>query len=161
MKVELKNVKYMDSLSEETACFTATIYINGKKAGTATNHGIGGNTDVRITDKDLEARFFAWAKTLPKLQTEFGSLEMDGELYIDELLEQHLKEKDRQKEAKQDAKQKARIAAMGCLALKVSYAIPNGTAFVYVPVKSRKEIDKAIANLKLQMNFDTCKHEVL
>lgn len=47
MKVELKNVKFSEHLSEETNAFTADIYVDGKKAGYCRNDGWGGSTDVR------------------------------------------------------------------------------------------------------------------
>lgn len=46
--ITLKNVKIYDALSEETLCFTATVYENGVKIGTAKNDGHGGNTFVYL-----------------------------------------------------------------------------------------------------------------
>lgn len=51
--IEVKNVKIYDSLSEETLCFTATVYKNGKRIGTAKNTGHGGSTDVRLDNGDF------------------------------------------------------------------------------------------------------------
>ena len=45
-KVEIKNLKVAEHLSEETLAFTASIWINGKKVGGAKNAGHGGMTDV-------------------------------------------------------------------------------------------------------------------
>src|SRR5829696_3496700 len=42
MKIELRNVKIARSLSEETTAYTATIYVDGKPAFHASNHGHGG-----------------------------------------------------------------------------------------------------------------------
>ncbi|PYF74634.1 hypothetical protein [Pedobacter nutrimenti] len=44
MKIELKNIKYFDALSEETTLFNANLYIDGKKAGIVKNDGRGGST---------------------------------------------------------------------------------------------------------------------
>tara|TARA_Y100000593_G_scaffold52474_1_gene98551 strand:- start:442 stop:918 length:477 start_codon:yes stop_codon:yes gene_type:complete len=41
-KLELKNIKYFASGSEETPCYNADIFINGKKAFHVTNNGCGG-----------------------------------------------------------------------------------------------------------------------
>lgn len=41
MKVELKNIKIAKFASEETLCFEATIYIDGKRSGTVKNNGWG------------------------------------------------------------------------------------------------------------------------
>lgn len=47
MKIEIKNVKYYEQMSEETTCFMADIFVNGKKVGYCKNDGHGGDTDVR------------------------------------------------------------------------------------------------------------------
>ena len=41
MKLELKNIKYFASGSQETPCYTATLYIDGKKAVYVDNDGHG------------------------------------------------------------------------------------------------------------------------
>ena len=40
-KLELKNIKYFASMSEETPCYSADVFINGKKAIHVSNHGHG------------------------------------------------------------------------------------------------------------------------
>lgn len=45
MDIQIKNVKFNDRLSEETICFTADIYVDGRKVGWAKNQGFGGSTD--------------------------------------------------------------------------------------------------------------------
>ena len=47
MKITLKNVKYAKFASEETPCFSATVYANGEKIGFANNSGTGGETTIR------------------------------------------------------------------------------------------------------------------
>lgn len=47
MKFELKNVSHNATLSEETLCFSAVLYIDGKKAFEVSNRGHGGCDDVR------------------------------------------------------------------------------------------------------------------
>ena len=42
MKITVKNLKVAEFASEETLCFTATVYIDGKMAFTAKNDGHGG-----------------------------------------------------------------------------------------------------------------------
>lgn len=49
----LKSVKVNKAMSEETLAYTATIYVNGKRAGTAMNHGHGGPDMYRWEDPDL------------------------------------------------------------------------------------------------------------
>lgn len=50
MKLQLKKVKIYDELSEETICFTAELYADGKKVATVKNDGRGGSTDVYFTE---------------------------------------------------------------------------------------------------------------
>jgi hypothetical protein len=42
MRIELKNFKYARFASQETECFRATVYINGKRYGEVHNEGTGG-----------------------------------------------------------------------------------------------------------------------
>ncbi len=102
MKIQLKRIEYSEHLSEETYAFSADLYINGKKAGIASNSGRGGNT--RIHPYDEAGRMLIgdaeeWCKALPaKIYPAEGtrpemSIQMDLENYIDDLLEEHLKEK--------------------------------------------------------------------
>jgi hypothetical protein len=49
-QIELKSVKFSEWNSEETNCFQAMVYFNGKRAGMASNEGRGGCTWVRPTD---------------------------------------------------------------------------------------------------------------
>lgn len=46
MKLELKNVKVHEDMSEETTCFSATLYANEKKVATCKNDGRGSCTDI-------------------------------------------------------------------------------------------------------------------
>lgn len=41
-RVTLKNLKYSEFASQETLCFEATIYVDGKRVGKAFNEGQGG-----------------------------------------------------------------------------------------------------------------------
>ncbi len=97
-KIELKNVKHMASLSHETHCFTATIYVNGKKAGTAENRGNGGNTDIYWGDKQLRDKARQYIATLPTRHYGDGeavySQIVDEEIYVDDLLQDWLVKKD-------------------------------------------------------------------
>lgn len=52
MKVEVKNVKIAAHLSQETNAFTASLYIDGKRVGTAQNQGTGGCTLVTPRSAD-------------------------------------------------------------------------------------------------------------
>lgn len=71
MKVELKNVKYSAFASQETHCFEATVYIDGKRAGTVSNEGYGG-PDSYSSDALFE-QLKAIASTMPPIDmTPYG-----------------------------------------------------------------------------------------
>ena len=95
MEITLKNISHNERLSEETNCFSATIYIDGKKAGEASNHGHGGPT--MIHPRELEQKIDAYAKTLPPVEVAGMTLEMDAELLIGDLLAAYLTRRDMQK----------------------------------------------------------------
>jgi len=91
MKVELRNIKHMPSLSEETECFSATIYVDGVKRGTASNRGTGGNTDIH--PRELVTELNAYGKTLPPWNYNGKDHEKDAEHVIDDLLGDELQRK--------------------------------------------------------------------
>ena len=65
MKIELKNIKHSEFASQETNCYQATIYINGKKVGTVENGGYGGCDNVH--PYEVANQIDEYAKTLPKI----------------------------------------------------------------------------------------------
>lgn len=71
--LSLKNFKYFPSLSEETNCFTADLYINKKLVGYAENRGYGGETSIRHSNMDtlvIIREADAYFKSLPMQRIE-------------------------------------------------------------------------------------------
>ena len=97
MNIELKNVKYSEFASHETHCYEASIYIDGKKAGTAHNNGYGASTD--IYPNTLYQTLQAYALTLPPIEYDEGKhvflQSADG--VIDDLLTEWLCARDLKK----------------------------------------------------------------
>ena len=97
MKIELKNFKFYDKLSEETYCFQANIWVDGVKCGTAENRGIGGETNYSNDGTDASRQLIklaeAYCLTLPPITWDAPligrTLELDMNLtrYIDEAVE--------------------------------------------------------------------------
>jgi hypothetical protein len=87
MKVELKKFKSYPRLSEETTAYNADIWIDGKFAATAENNGKGGCDNIRFDDHDLEKRFYAFCEAQPDLQSQYGPLKMNSDLFIGTLVE--------------------------------------------------------------------------
>lgn len=90
MRIELKSVRYNEKLSDETACFSASIYIDGSNVGEARNTGTGG--DTYISPWALAEQLNAYAATLPPDTYEHNgithSFPRNAESLIDEAFEQ-------------------------------------------------------------------------
>lgn len=69
MKIELNNIKHAEFASQETNCYEATIYIDGKREGLVSNDGQGGCDNV--TPWQLAQEIDAYAKTLPPVVCEW------------------------------------------------------------------------------------------
>lgn len=99
MKIELKNVKYAAFASEETACFEASIWVDGKKAGSVRNDGHGGPNWIQ--PMPLYDLIDTFAKTLPpmrlKLAGKVHEMAHDADSYVSTMLEDYLQEKELRK----------------------------------------------------------------
>lgn len=98
MKIELKNIRIMKELSEETIAFSATLYVNNKKIAVAMNRGNGSCTTytlLKTEDSELLREAENHCNTLPPyklknyasvgLDTDFP---MDLESFIEEQIDQ-------------------------------------------------------------------------
>lgn len=74
MTLELKKVKLHPRLSEETNCFEADVFWNGKKAGFASNTGKGAPNLYDWVSKEIGDEIMAWAEQQP---TEFNFEKLD------------------------------------------------------------------------------------
>lgn len=105
MKIELKNIKTSELASEETNFFRADLWIDGKKRGYAENDGRGGCTNygwLSKEDRPFIEQGEQWCKTLPDEECDLGdgrtfSIPSTLEHMIDNLVEEHLKEKENKK----------------------------------------------------------------
>lgn len=113
MKIELKKVSFSERMSKETNCFTADIYVDGKKVGYAENRGEGGNTDCRPYTKEqgvVLAKADEYCKTLPPItcvELDF-TYKQNLESVVDDLLTKWLVERDAkklEKKVEKDCKQ--------------------------------------------------------
>lgn len=145
MKIEIKNIKVADTLTEETTAFTADIFVDGKKVGYARNDGRGGCTDYNRYpgDGNMEAikKAEEYCKTLPDkiYPAMFGSpgfsVKMNLETFIDDAIEKHLDKKDKAKLEKK-------------MVDHLMWGVPNGTS--YKQVKFNLPLSK-INPLQLQV----------
>ncbi|UPK68076.1 hypothetical protein [Chitinophaga filiformis] len=103
MQIELKRIAFSEQLSEETLAFSADVYINGYKAGYASNNGHGGSTDYRSYDekgRSLINEAEKYCKSLPPEVSEDIVIdgkpmvtEMTLEYFIDNLIQKHVENK--------------------------------------------------------------------
>ena len=123
MKIELKNFRLYDRLSEETYCFTANIWVNGTKCGNAENRGYGGETDYyhegTEESKQLIKQAEQYCLTLPpivwqsSISGKYLSLDMNFTRYIDELVSALVKKKDDESIAKKLNKEMQKAILIG------------------------------------------------
>jgi len=100
MKIELKNIKHAAFASQETLCFTASVYIDGKRVGEVSNEGYGGAD--RWHPYAIEHTINEYAKTLPPVVYDDFTFQPNAETLVGELMNDWLR---RQSEKKLCAKQ--------------------------------------------------------
>ena len=101
MKLELKNIKVHEGLSEETYAYTARVYVDGKPAIDVSNDGHGGcdyqypvHNHTKAGDQ-IVSRVNAWCKnSLPKWELGGDEYETDLEMWCSEQVTNHLLLKD-------------------------------------------------------------------
>jgi len=102
MKIELKAIKICKWASQETLCYTANVYIDGKKAFTAENDGHGGSDNYRDykngTIVDKAAQWVASQNTDEDIK-DWSNVTL-LELYIGDLLNDHIFKKDIKRQLK-------------------------------------------------------------
>jgi hypothetical protein len=105
MQIELKNIKHVESMSEETDCFSAVVYMDGVKSIEVENRGKGGAHRVHNLIPGAYDQLDAYCKTLPPVPSGYGGvpLDMDAELHISQLVEAWL-------QAKADKQHKLRLS---------------------------------------------------
>ena len=62
MMITVKKVKFADHLSQETVAFSCEVFVDGKKAGTASNNGCGGMTNVYLNPEYRELQHAKFRK---------------------------------------------------------------------------------------------------
>lgn len=106
MNITVKNVKHYPTMSEETLCFEASIYIDGKAAGGVSNRGYGGCNSY--DNHTTEATLNAYAKTLPQFASVVTDpttnlpmmLSQDADMLISDLVNRWLSARDLKKALK-------------------------------------------------------------
>lgn len=79
MRIELKKLKVVTALSEETTCYTAEVWIDGAKAFLASNRGHGAADDFHQVGTVTERSVDAWLAT-NRASTRIGDTVLDHTL---------------------------------------------------------------------------------
>ena len=107
MKIELKNFKHYERLSEETLCFVGNIWVNGVKCGYAENSGKGGCTSYHHEGTELSRELIRDAE---------GFCESNGNTlynYLDDLAYELATKKERDAIAKKLNKEMQKAILIG------------------------------------------------
>jgi hypothetical protein len=92
--IVLKNIKTNAVLSEETHCYSADLWFEGKKIGVVSNAGHGGCDDFHGSQEDWKAAD-DWCKTnLPTWDCNGEQVPTDLEMHCSELVNTHLMRKE-------------------------------------------------------------------
>jgi hypothetical protein len=93
--IELKNIRVLTSMSQETHCYEATLWVDGERWGTVGNAGHGGCDDVHLEKgRDLQALEARIKATFEPYQGEGMTLEYNLELVCGDLVDAYLAEKE-------------------------------------------------------------------
>ena len=173
MKIELKSFKHYERLSDETYCFTANIYVNGIKCGTAENRGIGGETDYssdqRIGSNELIKQAEQYCLGLPSetivIRDRTITLDMNLMNYIDNLVDGLMKAKYKEKDAQNLRKEMQRAILIGDndKYTKIGFKIPLNEVIAKHPDYFQKKLKemllkhgingKRLLNTNIPMHF--------
>lgn len=90
MNITIKNLKVAEFASDETLCFSCSVYADGVKQGTAKNQGHGGPNFYEFDTRSLEA----YAAPLPPVKYEGGEYPTDLDVIVDALIQEELKRRE-------------------------------------------------------------------
>lgn len=133
MKIELKNLRVNSMFSEETTCFKADVFINGKKVAYASNEGRGGCTDYYPYEgqRELLRQAEEYCKALPKNQVEIGGRMHEFAQSLESVIDDLVFEKEKQKEQKKIDK---------LCETNIVFGKPNGMTYRYIGFNGRPKI---------------------
>jgi hypothetical protein len=157
MKIELKNVKVNEAFSEETTCFIADVFINGKKVAHAKNDGRGGCTDYYPYEGQRELLNLAedFCKRLPKEKVDFGGTIHEFAQSLESVIDNLLFEKEKEKEQKKIEK---------LCENNIVWGKPNGMSYKMLSFKGKikfADVKKTIQGQKaLERLVDRVKGEL-
>lgn len=113
-RLTLKSFKTVRWMSEETICFTATIVLDGKVIGTASNEGHGGCTFVHFISDIAKADADAFAKSINPMDIKGWEFRAEKGFQFDDLVDIAVERRDAIDHAKKSLASIRRRAAKEC-----------------------------------------------
>jgi hypothetical protein len=148
MRLTVKNYKRVEWASEETDCFTATLYLDGKKIGTARNDGHGGGDFYDFVSKQAQADFDEatneWVETVkddPKWQLDDGTSFAGQETFVGEACMNYRREREMKRALKKCATVVRFERPEGWMTAIVTYFLPQAAEVDDLIAKEGKEGD--------------------
>ena len=83
MRLTVKNYKRAEWASEETDCFSASLYLDGKRIGTARNDGRGGCDFLDFESREKETAFREYVSEWIESIQDDQRFQIDGRCYAD------------------------------------------------------------------------------
>lgn len=158
MKIELKSLKINNDFSEETICFKADVFINGKKVAYASNDGRGGCTFYNAytkEDRPIIEEAEKYCKALPKLVVKIGNSDVEFKQSLESVIDDLVAAKEKEKEDKKLQK---------LFQNSIVYGRENGLSYKIVSFKSKQKFTDLIktTNGKLAVKnlFEKIKNEL-
>jgi hypothetical protein len=154
MQIELKNIVINQRLSEETICFSADIFIDGIKAGQASNRGHGGCTDYHHLNTDTSRMLIKEAEKfcneLPAVDIGLGGgrmMNMNLEHYIDDILYKY----DNEKKQAKDFEKGICFGVRGATGYKIFGYKGMKISKELLTFEGRRDIAKLIADVRTKL----------
>lgn len=119
-RLTLKSFKTVRWMSEETICFTATVVLDGKVIGTASNEGHGGSTFVHYISDIAKADALAFAKSISPADVKGWEFLADSGFDFDNLVDIAVERKDSEAQTKKLVAKVRRDAVKKVMFLKTT-----------------------------------------
>jgi hypothetical protein len=137
MKIEIKNIKINNSFSEETICFIADVYVNGKKTAYAKNDGHGGATWYNSYEnmRDTLSKAEEFAKSLPSTTETFGGKTITLESNLERMIDDVVYDFFNAKEIAKAEKKKEKL-----MESHIVFGVPNSDRYSYIGFNGKPKL---------------------